>query len=813
MKRLSILTIALGSIVLLTLILFIISKYAANLQADLFSNLTLLGVVTLAVLTFFSGLNDSYDLISKVCPSKHLRRKKPSCKKLEPVGACLPGWHLDYPRNKNFVGRDADLITLANGLFHVNAGYFAIPQVLVGRWGGIGKTQLAVEFCYRYGRFTLGVYWIQANLDIESQIAECGSCMTLDRWPDESLSSLAKRTIDAWKIEPNRLIVLDNLEDPAILNNWLPDLQLFKLLITSRWQDWSYLDVKPHRLDRLERDKSLKLLHLLAPHLAQTFDPELDTLAEILYDTPLALQLAGLHLHYRPNLTPSAYIQELKNRGGAFKQELLPKNLSQEPTQHNLDLYAAFLLSWDQLFSDEPIDSAARILFLAAGYCVPDIAIPVKVFQAILNKSALFPSESGFGLQVALQSDTSSGLRDDVEKMASWGLSRLYQLGLLDSTSNEPHIHPIFADFSRNLDERQPKSILSTLATCVREIAHKSNEAGFPQCMLFLSPHLPWIASFIERTDPEQSSGLWLEWAIYLNLVADYERAKTACERALSIAENVIDQNSFDFTVYLSTLGRILKALGDLPAALGYFQRSLHISEIACGYKDLIVAIRLIDLGDIYNARCDLESASACFERALCILEASTDLSYLKYIANCLGHLGIVLRKQRRFDEARDCHEKALQIGRQILDPEDPDMAVYLTDLGLDILSSKKDLDDARDIFERALIISEKAYGYSHPIVARRLVNLGDTLRDQGNLIAALDNYKCALEIRKKVFGELHIDTAESIFRLGYLYYIQDKVDEARICFEQALAIYRQKLPPSHPDFCALVNFLKSLNG
>ena len=36
--------------------------------------------------------------------------------------------------------------------------------------GGIGKSQLAVEFCHRYGRFFQGVHWIQANQDILAEV-------------------------------------------------------------------------------------------------------------------------------------------------------------------------------------------------------------------------------------------------------------------------------------------------------------------------------------------------------------------------------------------------------------------------------------------------------------------------------------------------------------------------------------------------------------------------------------------------------------------------------------------------------------------
>ncbi len=43
--------------------------------------------------------------------------------------------------------------------------------------GGIGKTQLAVEFAYRYGRYFHGVHWLDARDPglLPAEIAACGA--------------------------------------------------------------------------------------------------------------------------------------------------------------------------------------------------------------------------------------------------------------------------------------------------------------------------------------------------------------------------------------------------------------------------------------------------------------------------------------------------------------------------------------------------------------------------------------------------------------------------------------------------------------
>ena len=50
---------------------------------------------------------------------------------------------------------------LALALLHDGHGSALVTQAVAGM-GGVGKTQLAVEYAYRYGRYYRGVHWLNA---------------------------------------------------------------------------------------------------------------------------------------------------------------------------------------------------------------------------------------------------------------------------------------------------------------------------------------------------------------------------------------------------------------------------------------------------------------------------------------------------------------------------------------------------------------------------------------------------------------------------------------------------------------------------
>ena len=691
-------------------------------------------------------------------------------------GALPPGSRLPFTRNALFTGRKAPLKTLARALLHDQHPSALVTQAVAGM-GGVGKTQLAVEFAYRYGRFLHGVHWLNAGspAGLAAELAACGAAMALAPWPDKQPDQVA-RTLDAWRRSGPRLVVLDNLEDIDPAREWLVRLSggPVRVLVTARRQDWPRdLGLRPMRLDVFTPPESRAFLREYLPqHRAP--DPDLDRLADRLGHLPLALELAGRYLDGYPTLSIADYLAEFQDALSHVSMREWDEDAG-SPTDHDLDVAATFELSWKRV-SDEV---ACRV-FLLAGHCAPNQPIPDDVLQ-----QAAGMDKKAYGGAVHV----------------------LMSMGLLKRSDSGPMIHPLLADFARALPDAGEG--LRAVAGGLASLAVAANATGLPSDFLPLRPHVEVVAAAAEKAGLEKAGTLWNELGVYLGRVADYDGARGCYERALGIDERVYGEDHASVALRLNNLGQVLQAQGDLAGARGCFERALGIFERVYGLEHPNTAIALNDLGSLLYSQGNYAEARRYLERALGVYKRVSGEQH-PWVATAHNNLGNVLQEQGDLAGARGCFERALAIDERVYGLEHPKVAIDVNNLG-GVLWAEWDLAGARGCFERALGIWRAVYGEEHPRVATVHNNLGNVLQAQWDLAGARGCFERALAIDERVYGLEHPEVAVDANNLGNA--LQDLGDlaGARGCYERALGILEKFLPEGHPSIEMVRQNLESL--
>src|SRR5262245_35638625 len=101
----------------------------------------------------------------------------------------------------------------------------------------------------------------------------------------------------------------------------------------------------------------------------------------------------------------------------------------------------------------------------------------------------------------------------------------------------------------------------------------------------------------------------------------------------------------------------------------------------------------------------------------------------------------------RKYEQARECYERALAILEKALGPDHPDVAGALTNLG-QVANNQARYEDAVTHQERALTIWQKALGPHHPNLAYPLTGLRTALLGLAQPARAMPHLERALTMR-----------------------------------------------------------------
>ncbi|GIE29594.1 ATP-binding protein [Actinoplanes italicus] len=694
-------------------------------------------------------------------------------------GSLPPVWNVDR-RNPAFTGRDDILNRVHDGL----SGDGRVAVQAVHGMGGVGKTQLALEYAHRFaGGYDL-VWWIsaeQTSLIGERFVALGTELGIIDAEAD---STVAKSKVLGYLAGRRRwLLIFDNVADGQDILPWLPRGR-GHVLITSRRGNWQQI-AHAVELDVLPREDAVRFLTEQRPGLEPG---EADQLAEALGDLPLALAQAAGYLS-GTGMPVAEYRQLLVEETQAVLE-------LGRPIDYPQSLAAAITLNVAALSEADP--AAVAILRLCA-LLAPE-PIPVDVIVEVARPTDLYPQvletlREVIGRPLVRQ--------ESIRSLGAYGLARL--------GSGTVTVHRLTQAVIRSQIDPSASAELSVHLESVlgrMNPGDPRNPAIWPAWGRLL-PHLLAV-------DPAQTSDPVLrecarDAVVYLISRSDTEPARQVAEHLYEGWKQRLGPDHRDTLRAATELVWTFRDLGEFGRLRPLVEDTLARQTEALGSDDLDTLRSAADLAVVFFVLGDHQHGEKIgrdvWERCRRVLgeEHPDTLRSADNLASSLRELG-------RHREGLALQEQVWEGRRRVLGEEHPDTLISTDGIG-SLLRKLGRHRDALAVHQQALERRRRVLGEEHPDTLISANNMASTLRELGRGPEALVLHEQEWQKCQRVLGEDHPSTLTSANNLASSLASMGRHQESLAIHEQVLKQRRRVLGEEHPDTLSSANNVASSLG
>jgi tetratricopeptide (TPR) repeat protein len=489
-------------------------------------------------------------------------------------------------RNVNFTGRQ-ELLDAVEGVLRPGVPA-ALLQAITGL-GGVGKTELVIEYAYRR-RDRYDVVW---SLRAETAATLLGDMQGLaSRLGLSQAAEGVTQRVAQWLERRDRwLLIFDNATALSELRPYLPG-GAGHILITSREQVWrqaaAVIDV-----DAWRPEESAAFLRRRIGPVPADDEPAMAAIAQILGHLPLALEQAAAFME-ETGTTCRAYVRLLSEHRDEVLGERAPANLDYNQT---------VATTWDVTLGKILLERPASVVLLQLCAFLAPEDIPETLFRG-----------AGTALPAALREAGASRLAFEET------LGLLDRYSLVRRNDGRFSVHRLVQHVVRAAlsDPEKRERIQACLRLLDRSFPEPPGqpEPGAPT-RTTASPHALALAPYGVGVDPEAAQELLLRVGDHMVEQAQTEGAQGSLEQAHQIAARMYGHDNPDVARILLVLGRVLRTRTNLTAARATFERALAILEPIYGadHPDVVnlcyeLAQTLIDIGDPSGAVEYLDRAS-----------------------------------------------------------------------------------------------------------------------------------------------------------------------------------------------------------
>ncbi|KAG4279164.1 pfs [Fusarium proliferatum] len=706
------------------------------------------------------------------------------------------------PASDNFIDRPSDRAALEQYLLPERCPTERRKVCILYGLGGIGKTQLSIEFARRHKASFSAVFWLDGRSEdqLRQSLAKCAiripelrrtSCNSDVGLCSKDDFDAAVADVMEWLARPDNtrwLLIFDNVDQDYQqggatgaydLRQYLPG-DHGSVLVTTRLS----------RLQQLERWYGEEL----------DSDPAYETLLELLQGLPLALAQAASYMR-ETGIDVTSYIRIYNEQWTKLMNA--DDNPVTDYQQGSIATTWAVSLHTIKTQSNDSMNILRLWAFLDNKH----------FWHGILQGTVAPPFQKQWPTWLL-------DMAHDVTRFRK-AMSLLLRFSMVQ-TRTEPKgsytIHPVVHRWVSNLDDHRHKKEFARLALML--IGHSvpaREKKEYWTLQRRILPHAEccslWMRKYVFELNKDTTSNCVISAIHYLgDLYADQGKlieAKEMYDRALQGKEKTLGCDHTSTLDTVSNLGNLYAEQGKLVEAKRMYGRALQGYEKTLGCDHTSILNIVNNLGNLYAKQGKLVEAKEMYDRALQGKEKTLGCDHTSTLET-VSNLGNLYAEQGKLIEAKEMYDRALQGYEKTLGRDHTSTLNTVSNLG-NLYREQGKLVEAKEMYDRALQGKEKTLGCDHISTLNTVNNLGHLYVDQGKLIEAKEMYDRALQGKEKTLGRDHTSTLNTVNNLGSLYADQGKLVEAKEVYDRALQGYEKTLGRDHTSTLNTVNNLGNL--
>ena len=603
--------------------------------------------------------------------------------------------NLPFPRNRFFTGRDQIFGEIRKGF--ESGSTISLAQTITGM-GGLGKTQTALEYAYRYADKYNLIRWVQA----ESDVIPAYKLFALEKElikKDESDNDFIIRMVFNWMSNNDKwLFIYDNAEGEFWKSEWFPKNYLGNILVTTRNNLVTVgkkIDISVFTEDeaidffdnRIGKGKGYEDAKVLAKRLGYL---------------PLALEQAAAYMLINEKVTYVEYLRFLDEHGLKVLEKI------NGVINYVLPVTATMEIATEKLETEE----ARQLLYLCAYIAPEDI------------DEALFYRNTEY-----LPSPLSEAMSDNISGNDVW--LELIRYSLLKKQDDGNYsMHRLLQEVVRNKtihDQQWMLCWLSIFCDIYKfEYGNIASHQQFTKLTLHVEAFLDTATkNIIDDEHMEIMGHLYNQGGVGFIDLRNDDRALEWIQKALAIYEKVSGTEHPDTAITYSDMAGLYNNQGDYSKALEFCHNALAINEKVLGKEHPNTATTYNNMAIVYNSQGDYSKAHELYQKALAIYEKVLGKEH-PHTASTYNNIANVYNDQGDYSKAHELYQKASAICEKIIDKEHPETASTYYNMA-NMHYHQGNYSKAFELYKKALAIFEKVLGKEHQSTIMTIENMAIT--------------------------------------------------------------------------------------